>query len=58
MAANEITAAGLAVTISYEPRVSECYVVNQYPNAGDTVDVGSTVHLVVAQLVGPFCEFV
>ena len=50
-----LTNLGLTVTESQVGTASQCYVIDQTPDAGSVVGVGSTVHIVVAIQLGPFC---
>jgi beta-lactam-binding protein with PASTA domain len=50
-----LTNLGLTVTESQVGTASQCYVIDQTPGAGSVVAVGSTVHIVVAIQLGPFC---
>jgi hypothetical protein len=50
-----LTGLGLTVTESQVGTASQCYVIDQTPDAGSVVAVGATVHIVVAIQLGPFC---
>jgi hypothetical protein len=50
-----LTGLGLTVTESQVGTASQCYVIDQTPDAGSVVAIGATVHIVVAIQLGPFC---